>query len=445
MVSMPLAIYNNPSPLPPLISLPLLGVSEVEIIAAEVKEPGELIIHLESTVESVACHKCQRVVNQGHGSDEPITVRHLSVFGLKTYLKLRPKRFACPYCAGQVTTTQQVSWRYAYSPQSKAYEAHILMQLVNSTVQDVSRKEDLGYDAVLGIVDRYLARQVDWSQFERLGVLGIDEITLKKGHQDYVAVIIARLPNQQLKVLAVLPDRKKKTVLNFLRAIPKRLQKTIHSVCTDMWPHYISAVKEALSQAKIIVDRFHVAQHYHQAADDLRKQVLKRLKQELSETDYEALKKTMWPFRKQPADLTDAEVARLAHLLERSSSLRLAYLFRLELTAIFEADLTKAQATEKIEAWIAQVQASELTCFDPFLNTLNNHLDEITNYFLKRHTSGFVEGLNNKLKVLKRRCYGIFNLGHLFQRLSLDLYGYSLFPSFSPFPTPRYGPSYGNS
>jgi len=442
---MPLAIYNNPAPLPAVISIPLVGISEVEVLAAVVNEQGELIISVSSLVESVVCHRCQRVANKGHGTDEPITVRHLSVFGLKTYLKMRPKRFECPYCQPQTTTSQQVSWRYSYSPQTKAYEEHILLQLVNSTVKDVSRKEGLGYDAVLGIVDRYLVREVDWTEFERLGVLGIDEIALKKGHQDYVAVISARLPNQQVKVLAVLPDRKKKTVLKFLQAIPQRLKKTIHSVCTDMWPHYLSAVKEALPQAKPIVDRFHVAQHYHQAADDLRKQELKRLKKELSETDYEPLKKTMWPFRKQPANLTKAEAARLAHLLERSPSLRLAYLFRLELTAIFEADLTKEQATTKIKAWIEQGQASELTCFDPFFNTLNNHLDEITNYFLNRDTSGFVEGLNNKLKVLKRRCYGIFNLARLFQRLSLDLNGYSIFPSFSPFPTTRYRPSYGNS
>ena len=54
-------------------------------------------------------------------------------------------------------------------------------------------------------------------------------------------------------------------------------------------------------------------------------------------------------------------------------------------------------------------------------------MDEITNYFLARETSGFVEGLNNKIKVVKRRCYGIFNIGHLFQRLFLDLEGYHLF------------------
>jgi transposase len=54
-------------------------------------------------------------------------------------------------------------------------------------------------------------------------------------------------------------------------------------------------------------------------------------------------------------------------------------------------------------------------------------MDEITNYFLDRSNSGFVEGLNNKIKVLKRRCYGILNLSHLFQRLFLDLEGYRLF------------------
>ena len=52
-------------------------------------------------------------------------------------------------------------------------------------------------------------------------------------------------------------------------------------------------------------------------------------------------------------------------------------------------------------------------------------MDEITNYFLDRQTSGFVEGLNNKIKVIKRRCYGILNVKHLFQRIYLDLSGYA--------------------
>ena len=97
------------------------------------------------------------------------------------------------------------------------------------------------------------------------------------------------------------------------------------------------------------------------------------------------------------------------------------------MTAIFEQELTKAQASKAIKEWRQHVESSQLTCFDPFLTTLDTYLDEITNYFLHRDSSGFVEGLNNKLKVLKRRCYGLLNLDHLFQRLFLDLEGYPLF------------------
>ena len=96
------------------------------------------------------------------------------------------------------------------------------------------------------------------------------------------------------------------------------------------------------------------------------------------------------------------------------------------MTALFDTELSKAQATKELKHWQQRVRASGLRCYDSFLQTLDKWLEEITNYFLERHSSGFVEGLNNKLKVLKRRCYGIFNLPHLFQRLFLDLEGYRL-------------------
>ena len=114
-------------------------------------------------------------------------------------------------------------------------------------------------------------------------------------------------------------------------------------------------------------------------------------------------------------------------MVTHSPPLHQADQFRQELTAIFEPDLTNAEATEPITQWKDRVTDSGLTCFDAFLTTLDNWMDEITNDFLNRDSRGFVEGLNTKIKVLKRRGYGIFNLGHLFQRLVLDLDGYRLF------------------
>ena len=75
---------------------------------------------------------------------------------------------------------------------------------------------------------------------------------------------------------------------------------------------------------------------------------------------------------------------------------------------------------------------SGLTCFDAFLKLLDSWLDLIANYFINRQSSGFVEGLNNKLKVLKRRCYGLRNVVRLFQRLTLDLEGYRRFSPWRP-------------
>src|SRR5439155_24043992 len=110
---------------------------------------------------------------------------------------------------------------------------------------------------------------------------------------------------------------------------------------------------------------------------------------------------------------------------------KLAYDFREELTSIFEQDLTKRGAKRKIKNWRKRIQASGLSCFDSFFTTLDNWMNEITNYFVNRHNSGFVEGFNNKIKVIKRRCYGIFNTAHLFQRIFLDLKGFQLFAQYA--------------
>jgi transposase len=159
----------------------------------------------------------------------------------------------------------------------------------------------------------------------------------------------------------------------------------------------------------------------------LRPQELRRLKQALPKEHYDASKGAMGPFRKNPADLEAEEQALLTRLFAYAPEVHRATTYREQLTAIFAQDLSKEAAKHELKKGCRRVKASGLKCYGSFLTTLDNHLEELTNYFLQRHNSGFVEGLNNKIKVLKRRCYGIFNLGHLFQRLYLDLEGYRRF------------------
>ncbi len=423
---------NKLEPMPTMLSIPL-DLPDVRVLDTHINDRGEIIITVESTLEGTICQHCGAEIDAFHQHDEWITIRHLSILGRPTYIRLRPKRYNCVGCARRkkkkkVTSSQQLSWHKPNSPYTRPYEERVLLQLVNSTMADVSIKEGLGYDAVEGIVERNISTKVDWDQFKSLEVLGLDEIALKKGHRDYVTLVTARLSDGRLKILAVLPNRKKKTVKKFLRFIPQPLQETIHTVCTDMWQAYVEAVKEVLpAEVMLTVDRYHVAKKYRAGADKLRKKELRRLKKELSEEEYKELKGVMWPFRKKEADLSSDEAELLNRLFAYSLDLEKARNLRQDLTTIFEQPLSKQEATKQIKAWVKQVEESGLTCFDAFLTTLDNHLDYITNYFVKRESSGFVEGFNNKVKVIKRRCYGILNVGHLFQRVFLDLEGYRLF------------------
>lgn len=414
-----------------LVTFPL-DIPDIKVLTTETDAGGDYIITVESTLNTTRCRKCGRDISKFHGYDEWVNLRHLPILGRRVYIRIRPKRYQCPYCSGKPTTTQRLEWYDPRSPHTKAYEEHVLLQLVNSTTQDVSRKEQVGYDAVDGIVERWISTDVDWASYTELGVIGIDEIALKKGHRDFVAIITARLSDGRTVILAVLKDRQKETVKAFLASIPAQLRQTIHTVCTDMWEGYINAVYEVFGrgeecQVKVVIDRFHVAEGYHDCADDLRKQELKRLKKELPEAAYEQIKRTMWPFRKRQAKWTPEEAERMNRLFAHSPDLKQAYDLREKLTDLFEQHISKEEATRQIKAWYTEVCDSGLKCFDTFLTTLNNWLDEITNYFHHRHNSGFVEGFNNKIKVIKRRCYGILNVKHLFQRLYLDLEGYRLF------------------
>ena len=413
-------------PQQPFISIPL-DIPDLRVLQTDLTAAGEFILTVESTLESTACRRCGRTITEQHGTDQPRLLRHLPILGRPVYLRIRPKRFRCPWCDDHPTTTQQLE---CYEPQAlhtKAYERHLIVQLINSTLSDVTEKEDVSYAALLGVLNRWIATTVDWEALPACPTLGIDEIALLKGQRDYVAVITARDEVGDLHVVAVLPDRLKTTIVTWLNALPEAVRARISTVCTDMWEGYVNAVEEALPNALIVIDRFHVARQYRDAVDRLRKQEVKRLRKELPEEQHDELKHLLWPLRKQPAELTDDERQRLKRVFALSPALEQACRLREELTQIFETARSKADGLRRIRLWRRRVERSGLSCFEAFLKLLDSWLDRIANYFINHESSGFVEGLNNKLKVLKRRCYGLRNIGRFFQRLTLDVEGYRRF------------------
>jgi transposase len=189
---------------------------------------------------------------------------------------------------------------------------------VNSTVQDVCIKEDLGYEAIMGMIDRHVQGEVDWKRFVCLDVLGLDEISFKKGHRDFVTIVTGRLADE-ICILGVFADRKKSTVKAFLSGMPRKLRKTIKVVCSDMYDGFIHAAQEVFGKrVNIVIDRFHVAKLYRKGLDTLRKHELQRVKQELSAEEYKQLQGVMWTLRKRAVQVTSEDTEQLDRLFRHA-------------------------------------------------------------------------------------------------------------------------------
>jgi len=404
----------------------LLDIPGVQVLQTEIHEQ-EISIHVKIESNYTRCHKCGQKATEFHCDGETLRLRHLPIFERRVYLYLHTKRYRCANCDDRPSTTQHGDWYDIDAHCTKAFANYLLREIVGSTLADVARKHEVAYGVLRGLLLRQVSDQVEWSQITSLRVLGLDEISLLKGHRDFVTIVSTRDAEGGPVILAVLEGREKETVKAFLQSIPAELRATIADVCTDMYDGFANAVKEVLPQARVIADRFHVARAYRAAVDELRKEELRELKAALKPEEYAGLKGVMWALRRNQADLSDEEWQLLELLFECSPALRQAYKLREKLTRIFETRHTKASARRAIRQWMAAVKRSGLDCFDKFLGTLENWLDEITNYFINRLTSGWVEGFNNKIKVLKRRCYGLTSPASLFRRLWLDLNGLDAF------------------
>jgi transposase len=229
-------------------------------------------------------------------------------------------------------------------------------------------------------------------------------------------------------LVTVLADRKKDAVVAFLRAMPETLRRTIECACTERYEGFGRALEEDGPWAEIVIERFHGARASRDCADT----GCKRLKHARPKAEYAALQGVMWPLRKRPGELKPPA----GELRERgftcSPKIEAADNLREDLPALFDRGDTKAGATCAMRAWCTRVRASGLAEFESFLGTLDRGMDEITHDFQGRQTSGFVEGCNHRVKGLKRRCHGSFDVGRLFQQLTLDWHGSPLFGHTGP-------------
>lgn len=194
---------------PATIRFPL-DIPQVDVLATKHTPDNKFIITVESRRETTKCGICKQEIACTYGHGQAVRLRHLPILGQETYIVIRPRRAQCPTCQHKPTTTQTLQWYDQRSPHTKTYDRYLMKLLIGSTVADASLKENLGYDAILGALDRQVDKDVNWDEVQNLGTIGIDEVASKKGHTGYKAVVTARQDDGTVLILTVLKNRKKR-------------------------------------------------------------------------------------------------------------------------------------------------------------------------------------------------------------------------------------------
>ena len=389
----------------------LLGLDDFQVVGYEIHEPEELlIVFCVVKHDAAVCPGCHKVSDHPHEYKRRIK-RDLSAFGLRCYLEYDHRRFKCPHCGKPFTERlQDVSFKGQYTAR---YENYVFEQYQHSPITEIVRCEGLGYKAAQGIFYRQAEQRI--SQTRRRGVrrLGIDEISSKKRHRQFM-LILSDLDRGC--VIDVLEDRHMERLEAWFDSLSEAERQAIEEVSMDMWSPYRSAVERKLSHAEIVADRFHVAQNLNRAVTKARRDIQRDAEPEIKER----LKGARWVLVKNEETLSDNEQAKLADLYEASSELKELHQLKEALRDVFESDYTREQAAQALMIWMGKVRAMGQKHLEAFLTTLDNWGEQILNYFNHRTTQGFVEGMNNKIKLIMRRGYGYRNFDHFSQRILIE-------------------------
>lgn len=229
----------------------------------------------------------------------------------------------------------------------------------------------------------------------------------KKGHGDYLLVLTDL---KRRIVLDILPDRRKKTLIAWLEVPPAGIDLSkLGFVATDLWKHYREGVQSVYPKVAVVADRFHVVQNLQKAIHEARRTAQEQAK---TESERKELKGLRYLLLKNRQNLTEKNKQRLKKLAETHPDLYRLWELRQELHDWYEMRTSPDLAQITLLQWIQKARQLQMSSLNKFCNTLENWQTEILNFFEHRITSGFVEGMNSKIRVLKRIAFGIPNNEH---------------------------------
>jgi len=265
------------------------------------------------------------------------------------------------------------------------------------TVKDVAEHLDIDPKTVKEIDKSFLEQTFGQDNFNDLRVLMIDEIAVHKGHS-YMTVVADYFSG---KVVWMGRNRNKQTLDAFFSNLNDDQKRAIEAVAMDMWEPYINRVKYYCPNAKIVFDFFHVVQGFSKVIDHVRRTEYLRAKGE----HREILKGSRYLLLKNEENLNDEQQSRLERLLEFNRTLSMVYILKDQLKLLYYYSDPR-RVKNSLDCWCTMAEQIEHPTVRAFAKRLRFFEYGIINHADYPIGTSMLEGINNKIKVIKRKAYG---------------------------------------
>jgi transposase len=322
--------------------------------------------------------------------------RHLDLGASRCTVECELRRLRCPDCGVRL---EAVPWARPGAAHTRDFEDLVAWLAQQMAFAPIARLLRIGWHTIGPIVARVIADRLDERRLEGLVAIGIDEISYRRHHRYLTSVA----DHATGAIVWCSPGRNSATLQGFFAELGDR-KDSIRAVSIDMSGDYQRAIREAIPQAEICFDPFHVVRLAARATDQVR-----RDEWNAHDRSHTAagrwVKGTRWSLLKAPERQTVGQLATLWEVQQANRRLYRAFLLREELRLLYQLD-DPVLAPAHLDAWLAWASRSRLRPFARLARTLREHRDGILAAIRLGLSNGRLEGLNSKIRLISHRSFG---------------------------------------
>jgi transposase len=372
------------------------------------EEPDEVWVELERLPGAFVCSNCGRRCDKYHDVTER-WVQDLPILDARTWLLVPRFRVSCSVCGSRV---EHLPWLDKWARVTKRLAESVARLCEVMTVEQAAEFYGLGWDTVKAIHKAHLEAKLGALDLSGVEVVAMDEFAIQKGHR-YATVVIE--PYRK-RVLWVGRGRGREDVRPFFELLGEDGRSRLRAVAMDMHAAYEEEVKAQCPQAEIVYDLFHVVAKYgREVIDRVRVDEANRLRE--NKKARKVIKGARWLLLRNRRNVRRREDrVRLAELLEANRALLTVYVLKDDLKHLW--DYRRLGAARRFwQQWYARAIRSRVEPLRKFARNLKERIQGVLAHCLWPLHTSLLEGINNKIKVIKRMAYGFRDDDYFFLRI----------------------------